>query len=445
MAPSPTGPFHIGSVRTALFNYLYARHFGGKFILRIEDTDKGRSKKEFEENIVESFKWLGLEFDEFYRQSERTAIYKKYLEKLIADGKAYVSKEEVDATENKERRPEVIRFRNPKLLLTFHDEVLGEINIDTTDLGDFVIAKNLEEPLYHLTVVVDDFEMGVTHVIRGQDHVSNTPRQILILEAIGAPRPRYAHIPLILSPDKSKLSKRHGALSTLEYRDEGYLPEALLNFMALIGWNPGDEREIFTLPELIKEFKLDRVQRSPGVFNTEKLDWINREHLKRLPFEVQVENVSRQVPSTKYQVPKDLLLKIAPIIIERISKWGDIPKMMAAGEWRYFFEQPQYDREGLVWKKLAGKPEQYSATKANLEEVHSALNGLSEGSFDEGKVKEAIWPITEKSGRGEVLWPMRFALSGAEKSPDPFVLSAVLGKKMTLERIKLAIDKLGNE
>jgi glutamyl/glutaminyl-tRNA synthetase len=278
-APSPTGSLHIGGIRTALYNYLFTRQNGGKFILRSEDTDKERSKKEHEDNIIESFKWLGLSYDEFYRQSERTEIYKKYLKQLIDGGFAYVSKEEVVA---EGERSEVIRFKNPNKKIKFNDLVLGEIEFDTTDLKDFVIAKDMESPLYHLAVVVDDFEMGVTHVIRAQEHLSNTPRQILIQEAINAPRPSYAHIPIVLAPDKSKLSKRHGALSVLAYRDMGYLPGAILNFMALIGWNPGDEQEIFTLDELVKKFNLEKVQKAGGVFNTEKLDWVNKEHIKKL-------------------------------------------------------------------------------------------------------------------------------------------------------------------
>jgi glutamyl-tRNA synthetase/nondiscriminating glutamyl-tRNA synthetase len=198
MAPSPTGKFHIGSARTALFSYLYARHFGGKFILRIEDTDKERSKKEYEDNIIESFKWLGLHYDEFYRQSERTKIYKEQLQKLLDSGAAYVSKETPTEPGGRE---EVIRFKNPNKKITFTDVILGDIEIDSTDLGDFVIAKDMENPLYHLTVVIDDGLMGVTHVIRAQEHIANTPRQILILEALGFQRPVYAHIPIVLAPE----------------------------------------------------------------------------------------------------------------------------------------------------------------------------------------------------------------------------------------------------
>src|SRR3989339_1374127 len=233
-APSPTGVLHVGSVRTALFSFLYARKYGGSFILRIEDTDKERSEKAYEENILEGLRWLGITHDEFYRQSERGDVYKKYLEQLIASGAAYISQEEGGG---EGKRASVIRFKNPNKKVVFRDEVRGDIEIDTTDLGDFVIAKDLDTPLYNFAVVVDDFDMGVTHVIRGDDGIANTPRQVLIQEALGAPRPIYAHLPLILAPDRSKLSKRHGAVSVTEYRDMGYLPEAVVNFLALIGWN----------------------------------------------------------------------------------------------------------------------------------------------------------------------------------------------------------------
>ena len=226
-APSPTGYLHIGGARTALFTYLFARQNGGKFILRIEDTDRERSTKEYEKSILETMKWLELDYDEIYRQSERIEIYKKYLKKMIGDGSAYVSKEK---PEKRGDRDEVIRFKNPNKKIIFNDLIVGDVEVNTTDLGDFVIAKDMETPIFHLTNVIDDYEMGITHIIRGQDHIPNTPRQILIQEAIGAQRPVYAHIPLILSPDKSKLSKRDGAVNVVEYKNLGYLPEAIINF-----------------------------------------------------------------------------------------------------------------------------------------------------------------------------------------------------------------------
>ena len=268
MAPSPTGNFHVGSARTALFNFLFARKNNGKFILRIEDTDKERSKKEFEDDIFESLEWLGLKHDELYRQSERGEVYKSYIEKMLDEGSVYESDDKV------------IRFKNPNKKIKFNDLIRGEIEFDTTELEDFVIAKSVNEPLYHLAVVIDDFESGITHVIRGEDHISNTARQILIQEAIGAPRPIYAHLPLILAPDRSKLSKRkHGESVSLDYyRNKGYSPAAIINYLALLGWNPGTEQEIFTLEELIKVFDLSRVHKGGAIFDEKKLAWVNRKH-----------------------------------------------------------------------------------------------------------------------------------------------------------------------
>lgn len=268
MAPSPTGPFHIGGVRTALYNFIYAKQHGGKFILRIEDTDKERSKPEYETDIIESLKWLGLNYDELYKQSDRGEIYKKYLEKLIKDDLAY------------EAEDKVIRFRNPGKDVTFNDLIRGDITFNTKELEDFVIAKSVDLPLYHLAVVIDDHESGITHIIRGEDHISNTPRQILIQEAIGASRPLYAHLPLILASDRSKLSKRkHGESVSLDYyKKQGLLPEAILNYLALLGWNPGTDQEIFTLDELVKEFKLEKVHKGGAMFDEKKLAWVNRKH-----------------------------------------------------------------------------------------------------------------------------------------------------------------------
>ena len=280
-APSPTGYLHMGGARTALFNHLFTKQNGGKTILRIEDTDKQRSTKEYETSIIESLKWLGLQYDETVKQSDREVVYKGYLKRLIDEGKAYISKETPVEPGD---RTEVIRFKNPNKKVTFYDLIRGEVEFDTTELKDFVIAKSMEEPLYNLAVVVDDFEMGITHVIRGEDHISNTPRQILIQEAIGAPRPVYAHLPIILATDKSKLSKRkHGESVSVDfYRRKGYLPEAVINFLVLLGWNPGNNQEIFSIDELIKTFDMSKVQKSGAVFNVEKLNWLNKQYIAKL-------------------------------------------------------------------------------------------------------------------------------------------------------------------
>lgn len=425
MAPSPTGKFHIGSARTALFSYLYAKNRGGKFILRIEDTDKERSKKEYEDNIIESFKWLGLDYEEFYRQSERTEIYKEYLKKLIDSGHAYISKEE---PREEGERGEVIRFKNPNTKIKFTDVILGEIEVDTTDLKDFVIAKDLETPLYHLTVVVDDGLMEVSHVIRAQEHIANTPRQILILEALGFKRPVYAHIPLVLAPDKTKLSKRHGAVALLDYRDQGYLPEAIINFLAFLGWNPGTEQEIFSKEELIKNFSLEKVNKGGAVFNTEKLDWYNREYIKKMPEDLLLVEVKKYL-----DLPEDVLVRALPSIVERINKWSDLKN---DEEFGFYKNLPEYDANSLVWKK--------STPEKAKEYLNNILKFLENADFSSSeKIKESVWSYVEEMGRGDVLWPMRYALSGKDKSPDPFTLAYIFGKEETISRINIAISKLG--
>jgi glutamyl-tRNA synthetase len=431
-APSPTGFLHAGNYRTALFSYLYARQHGGKFILRIEDTDRERSKKEYEDNIIESLNWLGLEYDEKYRQTDLVESHKKWLKKLIDEGKAYISKE----TKEGSARSEVIRFRNPNQKITFADLIRGEITFDTTELGDFVIAKSLEEPLFHLAVVVDDHEMGVTHIVRGEDHISNTPRQILIRRAIGAPDPVYAHIPLVLSADRTKLSKRKGALALTEYRDRGYLPEAMINFMALIGWNPGTDQEIFSREELIKIFDLSKVQKGGAIFNEEKLKWINKAHIAKLS-DAEFKALANKFIPTDTGLNEDAKSKVYSIIKERISTFGEIKDMFAQGEFDFLKGAPTYPKEALVWKK-----DNAENTKTYIGEVIPMLEALSEADFTGAKVKETIWSYAEAKGRGNVLWPLRYALSGKEKSPDPFALADLLGKTETLARLRNAYNAL---
>lgn len=380
MAPSPTGNLHIGTARTTLFNFLFARKNGGKFILRVEDTDKERSTKEFEKNILDGLEWLGLSYDEFYRQSERTEIYVSYVKKMIADGSAYISKE----TEGE--REEVVRFKNPNKKIKFTDLVRGEVEFDTKELGDFVVARSPEEPLYHLAVVVDDHEMKVTHVIRGEDHISNTPRQILIQEAIGANRPMYVHLPLILGADRSKMSKRHGATTIDEYKNKGYLPQAILNYLALLGWNPGTEQEIFTLEELKNVFSLEKIQKGGAIFDEKKLDWVNREHVKLLPKEEQFKILY-----------KDYDTALSPL-----------------------------ERSKIGWKDT-----KESETLENLKHILEIIED-----------KDKVMQFAEKVGKGSALWPLRYALSGKEKSPDPFTLVELLGIEESKKRIENAINLL---
>ncbi|OHA16389.1 MAG: glutamate--tRNA ligase [Candidatus Taylorbacteria bacterium RIFCSPLOWO2_12_FULL_43_20] len=432
--PSPTGFLHIGRVRTLLFNYFFTKQNNGKMIFRLEDTDKTRSKKEYENDIIENLRWLGVEYDEGpFRQSERTDIYKKYLKQLIHDKHAYISKEE--ELESETKRAEVIRFKNPNKKITFNDAVRGEISFDTSDLGDFVIAKSSDEPLYHLAVVVDDFEMGITHVIRGDDGISNTPRQILIQEAIGAPMPTYAHIPLILSEDRAKLSGRHGAVSLTEYRNAGYLPEAVINYLALLGWNPGTDQEIMTLDEIIAQFSLSKVQKAGAIFDEDKLLWFNKEHMRRLP-NIQnriINEIARVLPEINPRIAEAM----SETVLDKICIFGDINKMNENGEFEYFISDPALEKNKIAWKNDA--PE---IARKNLKESREILSRVDETNFNASAIKDSLWQYAEKAGKGSVLWPVRYALSGKEKSPDPFVLAGILGKKTCLERIDSAIKIL---
>lgn len=441
MAPSPTGNLHVGTARTTLFNYLFAKHTGGKFILRIEDTDKERSKPEFEKNIVDGLHWLGLSWDEFYRQSEREEIYVSYLQKLIDSGHAYVSKEEV---KEEGQRAEVIRFKNPNKLITFEDLIRGEVTFNTEELGDFVIARSISEPLYHLAVVIDDHEMGVTHVIRGEDHISNTPRQILIQEAIGAPRPIYAHLPLILDTDRKKLSKRaHGASVWIDsYKKDGYLPEALNNFFALMGWNPGGEKEVFTLDELCSIFEIEKTQKGGAIFNKEKLNWFNKEHMKRMSAEALSGGIEIALKNSKKLESKTinatLIRNVISTTLERVSTLSEITILADAGEFDYFLDAPVYEKDLLFWKEEKDS----SITKRRIEKVIEILSKIGDDTFTADTVKTALWDYATEEGRGQVLWPMRVALSGREKSPDPFILSGILGKTETVARLRTAEQKL---
>ncbi len=388
--PSPTGNLHIGTARTLLFNYLFARKNNGKIVFRSEDTDRERSTKEFEDNIIDGLKWLGISYDDFSRQSERGEVYKKYLQQMLDEGKAYLS----DESEGDSKT--VIRFRNPNKKIKFVDVVRGEIEFDTTELKDFIVAKSLTEPLYHLAVVVDDHEMGVTHVIRGDDHISNTPRQILIQEAIGATRPVYAHIPLILGTDRSKLSKRHGATALSEYRNQGYLAEAIVNYLALLGWNPGTDQEIFTMEELIQQFDLNKIQKGGAIFDQKKLDWVNKEHIKRLPQDMQKALVLESIKNESYMV----------------------------GE-------PELVPEKIVWKK-----ETRENTIQHLEKILEIL--------ETGSDLQAIMEYAEAVGKGNVLWPLRYSLTGAEASPDPLTVLEFVGSEKAKHRIMRSIEVLKN-
>ncbi|WP_456431621.1 glutamate--tRNA ligase, partial [Thermosulfuriphilus sp.] len=313
--PSPTGHLHIGGARTALFNWLFARHHGGSFVLRFEDTDRERSRPEYAQAIREAMEWLGLNWDEGpYYQSQRLELYREHIERLVAEGKAYwcrCSPEELEAKREKAlaegRKPKydgacrdlglgpgpgrVVRFRIPPTGSTVVEDLIrGPVAFDHQELDDFIILRSDGIPTYHFAVVIDDMTMGITHVIRGDDHLNNTPKHILLFEALGASVPRFAHVPMILGPDRTRLSKRHGAMSVLAYREAGYLPQALINYLVRLGWSYGDQ-EIFSLEELIEKFSLENIGRSAAVFNPDKLLWLNAHYIK----EESVESLARLV------------------------------------------------------------------------------------------------------------------------------------------------------
>jgi len=473
-APSPTGPFHVGSIRTALFNFLFAKKFGGKFILRIEDTDLERSKPEYENEIMGGLKWLSIHWNEGpYRQSERLDIYAKYLKELLNNGDAFYcfhSKEFLekeaglahhcefkklpleDLGKRLKKESAIIRFKTPPdLEIAFIDLIRGEIRFNSDTLGgDFSLAKAESPdkflPLYNFAVVIDDFEMNITHVIRGEDHISNTPKQILIQQALKLPMPKYAHLPLILGSDKSKLSKRHGAVSVDEYREMGYLPQALVNFIAFLGWNPGTDKEIFSLEELIREFDLNKVQKSGAIFNVEKLDWLNGCYLRQLSLD---ELTKRAVPFLERDglIDSDFsakggpfsgweyLKKILALEQPRLKKLGEIGERVS-----YFFKIPEYKPELLVWRDMLFK-DVFASLKVSLNTIFQ----ISDIDFNQKNLEKILLKEAERAknkDKGRLLWPLRAALTGLEASPGPFEILEILGKKESIKRIEAAIKKL---
>lgn len=426
IAPSPTGNLHVGTARAALFNELFARKMGGKFIIRIEDTDKARSKREFETSILEGLKWLGITWDEGpdtggeygpYRQSERTQIYTAALQKLLDLGNAY-------------KEGEAIRLKVEPQTVTFHDMVRGDIAIDTKSFeGDFIIARNMNDPVFHLAVVCDDAAMNISHVIRGEDHIHNTAKHILIQKALGYPQPHYAHLPLLLDSERKKLSKRSGETNLIAYKDMGFLPEAMLNYLALLGWNPGDEREFFTHEELAEVFSLERVQKSGAIFSLEKLTSMNKYYIRLLP----PEELMRRAGITP---EGDSTQKAVALEQERVGTLNELRDAIsfASSNW-----QATYPPEMLVWKKST--PE---ATKSYLTELITKVVQYEHTEFVAELLNQYLmeWIDSANLGRGDVLWPMRVALTGREHSPGPFEVAEVLGKEETIRRLTAARDIL---
>ena len=466
-APSPTGWLHIGGVRTALFAYLWAQKQNGQFILRIEDTDKAREVDGSIKHIEDSLRWLGIEWEygpdkpssEFGSclQSDRLDVYKKYAEQLIAKGLAYpdpYTTEEIAAfreqaqTENRpflyrHHRPDTfgawdgtqpLRFKTPEIKrYTWQDAVRGELTAGEEALDDFILIKADGYPTYNFAHIVDDLEMKVTHVMRGEEFISSTPKFLSLYDALEIPYPVLVTLPPIMGPDgKKKLSKRDGAKDLLEYKVEGYLPAAMRNFLALIGWNPGGDQELFDDQALIEAFTLDKIQKSGGAFNEEKLKWMNKEYLQELPLEAQTAYVQSALP----EHDSAILTRLTSVILERTHTLQEIKEAAVAGEYDWAFNDISYDTDILKWKND-------NTTKAALPRLQQALELLTAADFSSVEtIKAALWPYAESVGKGELLWPLRVALSGRPQSPDPFTCAHVLGQRETLARIALACDKI---
>lgn len=475
-APSPTGFMHVGSVRTALYAWLWARKNNGAFILRIEDTDKEREVDGSISHIQESLKWLGLDWDfgpdalgpaGSYIQSERLDVYRRYAQILIDKGFAYsdpYTEEELESLRQKaeeEKRPflyrehrkettevwdgsKPLRFKVPTLKrFTWIDAVWGELSAGEEALDDFILIKSDGYPTYNFAHIVDDIEMKVTHVMRGQEFISSTPKFLSLYEALGVDTPVFATLPPIMAPDgKKKLSKRDGAKDLLEYKKEGYLADAFINFLALLGWNPGTDQEIFSREELIASFDIAKIQHSGAGLNEEKLNWINKEHIKRLGNDEQFQTLIHYLPESITSLPQyneEMLRKVAYLIVERIEKWGDVAQLCAEGDFVYFFKAPEVSKEMLFWKD----EKDVVKTKERLSRVLELISNADDSRFSDAEsVKSLIWEYANAEGRGQVLWPTRVALSGREKSPDPFTLLSLLGKKESLSRIQKAIEIL---
>lgn len=473
-APSPTGYLHVGGLRTALYNYLFAKQHGGVFILRIEDTDRTRFVEGAVENLISTLHWAGLEHDEGpekggacgpYIQSQRLDIYREHAGKLLAEGQAYrcfctpvrleemrtqqeraklspkydrtclrLSQNEIDE-KLKSGTPFVIRLKVPDGIAVVFDDIVRErVEFASDRIDDQVLIKSDGYPTYHLANVVDDHLMGITHVIRGEEWLSSVPKHILLYRFFGWELPVFAHLPLLLNPDRSKLSKRQGDVAVEDYRSKGYLKEALVNFVALLGWNPGTEQEIFSISELIGEFSIDRVNKAGAIFNIEKLDWLNFQHLKRKSDGEVLQDLKETIAASKYRESRftdDYLLRVISAMRERVSFMKDFLEKSP-----YFFEPPvNYDPEVVKkrWK---------TETPSELQKVADAFNAV--GASDKEGFEDALHRVAESLnvGNGKLIHPLRLAISGLGGGPGVFDIVSILGREETVRRIRTAIEKI---
>lgn len=474
-APSPTGTLHIGGARTALFNWLFARSHNGKLILRLEDTDLLRSTEDSARGIVDGLAWLGLDWDEGpdvggsygpYRQSERLSVYQQYLQQLLDSGQAYycfcsaeelkderekaqaekrtyaysgicrhLSAEEIARRLDQGLKP-TIRFRAPVQGTTVvRDLIRGEVSFQNELLDDFIIAKSDGWPTYNFAVVVDDYSMKISHVIRAEEHLSNTPKQILLYEALGLPLPEFAHVSMILAPDRSKLSKRHGATSVQEFRDQGYLAKSLVNYLALLGWSPGDEMTIMSVEEMIERFSLDNVSKSAAIYDIEKLSWMNGHYLSELPTGQFVKMVDAEARSRGWLSDTNLPYFGRAVDLVR-SRIKTLQELLPAIE--YFFETPpNYDAKGI---------EKYFAKAGALEKLQTVSELMNTSPFTAEQIELAIRSRSEELGikAAELIHPTRLALSGRTNTPGLFEIMELLGPVNCRERLEKAMDYVKN-
>ncbi|RJO62714.1 MAG: glutamate--tRNA ligase [Dehalococcoidia bacterium] len=472
-APSPTGLPHVGNIRTAFFNWLFARHMGGSFIVRIEDTDVARTVPGALEGILEGLRWLGIDWDEGpevsgkfgpYFQSQRLETYQRLAEGLVEHGYAYYCHcsserlEKMRAEQTARKQPPgydrccrdmgleaaqgaVIRFKTPlEARTTFHDLIRSEVTFENATLDDFVLLKSDGYPTYHLANVIDDHMMEISHVLRAEEWLSSTPRHLMLYNAFGFTPPLFAHLPIILGSDRSKLSKRHGAVSILEYKEQGYLPEAMANFLALLGWALDDKTELFSKDELIKNFSIERISQTSAIFNKEKLDWMDGVYMRKLSAE---EFACRALPFLERELPPevkrpldfDYVKRVLPLVQERAKTLGEV----AAKEltWFFFVDEIDYPAELLIDKKLDKK-----ATLGMLEVARVKLDELA--AFDAGTLESILRPLADEIGvkAGQLFGALRTAVTGLTATPPLFQTMEVLGQKVCLKRIEKAIDKL---
>ena len=477
-APSPTGYPHVGNIRTALFNWLFARHSGGRFVVRIEDTDVARKVEDALESILGGLKWLGLDWDEGpgvggdyepYFQSQRLNLYREAAERLIRQGDAYYcycsSQRLKEMREEQARRKQppgydrrcrdlseaeraqkeaegitpVVRFKTPLEGRTgFNDLIWGEVVFEHSTIDDLVLLKSDGYPTYHLANVVDDHLMEISHVLRAEEWLSSTPRHLLMYQALGFEPPQFAHLPMILGDDRAKLSKRHGSVSITEYREQGYLPETMVNFLALLGWSLDDKTEIFSLAELVANFSLERVSRTGAIFNQDKLNWMNGAYIRSLALN---DFTRRTLPFLENGLPAgvrrplsiDYVRQVMPLIQERARTLAEVPELTAF----FFTDELDYEPGPLIVKKM----DRESSVQA-LEAVRQRLTPLQ--AFDTVSLEAVLRPLAAELGlkTGQLFGTLRVAVTGRTVAPPLFETMSVLGKERSLERIGVALDKL---